>query len=452
MKKWAIAFTAMMLLLVSCGETPDDETPFDFIEVEGGYAVKAKKNLDDEIKGMVNIPDTYKRKPVVEIADYAFFYTSLTVVNIPNSVTRIGDYAFRECSALTSVTLEEGSNLTSIGDYVFEGCASLTSITIPDYVTHIGEGAFAYCDSLVSIVVPNRVESIQKGAFHECGALTSVTLEEGSNLASIEAYTFEGCSSLTSIDIPNSVTSIGDYAFHECSALAFITLEEGSNLASIGAYAFEGCSSLTSIDIPNSVASIGNYAFRECSALASVTLKEESNLASIGAYAFEDCDSLTSIFIPNSVTSIGDYAFKGCLSFSSITIPESVIRIGSFAFADCFNLTIYCEASSESSGWMSDWNFADRPVYWEVARNDIVDQNGLQFLLIEGNAVLTGHHANVVDVVIPETIEVNERSYRVTSIGDYAFKNCSSLISVTLPNSVTHIGKGPSLLVIHWFQ
>lgn len=404
MKKWAIAFTAMMLLLVSCGETPDDETPFDFIEVEGGYAVKAKKNLDDEIKGMVNIPDTYKRKPVVEIADYAFFYTSLTVVNIPNSVTRIGDYAFRECSALTSVTLEEGSNLTSIGDYVFEGCASLTSITIPDYVTHIGEGAFAYCDSLVSIVVPNRVESIQKGAFHECGALTSVTLEEGSNLASIEAYTFEGCSSLTSIDIPNSV------------------------------------------------ASIGNYAFRECSALASVTLKEESNLASIGAYAFEDCDSLTSIFIPNSVTSIGDYAFKGCLSFSSITIPESVIRIGSFAFADCFNLTIYCEASSESSGWMSDWNFADRPVYWEVARNDIVDQNGLQFLLIEGNAVLTGHHANVVDVVIPETIEVNERSYRVTSIGDYAFKNCSSLISVTLPNSVTHIGKGPSLLVIHWFQ
>lgn len=75
MKKWAIAFTAMMLFLVSCGEAPDDETPFDFIEVEGGYAVKAKKTLNDEIKGMVNIPDTYKRKPVVEIADYAFFYT-----------------------------------------------------------------------------------------------------------------------------------------------------------------------------------------------------------------------------------------------------------------------------------------------------------------------------------------------------------------------------------------
>ena len=118
-----------------------------------------------------------------------------TSITIPNSVTRIGDYAFSGCTALTSITISD--NVTGIGNYAFWGCTTLTSVTIPDSVTSIGHDAFQGCAALISVTIPSSVTSIGTGAFQGCTALTSVT-------------------------IPNSVTSIGSGVFWNCTRLTDI--------------------------------------------------------------------------------------------------------------------------------------------------------------------------------------------------------------------------------------
>ena len=239
---------------------------------------------------------------------------------IQNGVTDIGEYAFYDCSSLTSITIPE--SVTSIGSSAFSGCSSLTAITIPDSVTSIGSSAFRNCSSLTSITIPDSVTSIGELAFYYCSSLTSIT-------------------------IPDSVTRIGYSAFQHCSSLTSITIPD--SVTSIGSSAFSGCSSLTSITIPESVTSIEYSAFSGCSSLTSITIPD--SVTSIGEQAFSGCSSLTSITIPDSVTRIRDYAFYWCSSLTSITIPDSVTRIGYSAFSDCGGLTHVAY-----TGTQTQWN------------------------------------------------------------------------------------------------
>jgi hypothetical protein len=263
---------------------------------------------------------------------YPFKCTSLISITLPESLTKIGSYAFYKCSSLISIDIPEG--VTSIGYEAFYGCSSLTSINIPDGVTSIGFAAFYGCSSLTSINIPESVTSIRYEAFYGCSSLTSINIPEG--VTSIEDRTFYNCSSLTSINIPEGVTSIENYAFYGCSSLTSINIPE--SVTSIGYEAFGNCSSLTSIDIPNGVTSIAEYTFYKCSSLVGITLPE--SLTSIGFEAFWYCSSLTSLTLPGSVTSIGSWAFEQCTSLTSINIPESVTSIGNNAFAYCYALKL----------------------------------------------------------------------------------------------------------------
>ena len=282
-------------------------------------------------------------------------------VVIEQGVTSIGEYAFRNCSSLTSITIPE--SVTSIGIGAFFGCSSLTSITIPEGVTSIGSYAFCGLSSLTSIAIPEGVTSIGTYAFDGCSSLTSITIPE--SVTSIGEYTFGGCSSLTSITIPESVTSIGVYAFYKCSSLTSITIPESVTL--IGERAFYDCPAIKYVRTDANAAKVlskAGYSYRITGERYSliylysgdnitgkaiysvdrdiVSLTIPEGVTSIGGSAFRDCSRLTSITLPKSVTSIGGSAFMNCSSLTSITIPESVTSIGVYAFYYCSRLKKIC--------------------------------------------------------------------------------------------------------------
>jgi len=229
-------------------------------------------------------------------------------------------------ATVTSVIFANDNSVTSIGVYAFGFCTALTTITIPNSVTSIGDFAFRGTP-LTSITIPNAVTNIGSEAFYECSSLSSLTFAPTSSLAIIGGTAFRSCG-LTSITIPNSVTDIGVSAFRQNP---FTTVTLGTGLITIAESAFQSCSSLTSITIPNNVTSIGIYAFRGCTNLATATIG--TGVTSIGGYAFEGCVSLTSVSIPNSVTSIGGYAFQQCTSLATVTcrVAQSAFT-GSNAF------------------------------------------------------------------------------------------------------------------------
>ena len=233
--------------------------------------------------------------------------SSLTNVTIPNSITSIGGYVFDNCNGLTSIVVEGGNprydsrdNCNAIietaSNTLKTGCQSTV---IPNTVTAIGDYAFRGCLGLTSIDIPNSVLSIGRDAFHGCRSLKSVTF--GNSLTTIDYYAFDYCRSLKSVTIPSSVTSIGIGVFNSCDSLASITVESGNpiydsrnncnaiietsnitlvvgckntvipdSVTSISGWAFDGCSGLTSITIPKTVTYIGSSAFFDCIHLAEV--------------------------------------------------------------------------------------------------------------------------------------------------------------------------------------
>ena len=174
-----------------------------------------------------------------EIGEYAFKDCSrLTSLTLPVGITSIGYDAFAYCSGLTSLTLPAG--ITSIGEYAFYGCRGLTSLNLPAGITEIGESTFSDCSGLTSLTLPDGITSIGISAFAYCSGLTSLTLPAG--ITSIDKYAFSGCSRLTSLTLPAGITSIGEFAFSYCSGLTSIYVY-AEKVPRIGRYAFEGCAS-----------------------------------------------------------------------------------------------------------------------------------------------------------------------------------------------------------------
>ena len=445
-----------------------------------------------------NIKNVIINNGVTSIGNFAFHgCENLINITIPDSVTSIGLCAFKFCRSLTSINVDsnnekymsdkgvlytkdkksliqypckkEGTEyiilqgVTSIGNYAFEYCRSLTNITIPNSVTSIGNSAFYKCTSLTSITIPNSVTSIGNSAFSDCTSLIGISVDsnnekymsdkgvlytkdkksliqypckkEGTEyiilqgVTSIGNYAFEYCRSLTNITIPNSVTSIGNSAFYKCTSLTSITIP--NSVTSIGGYAFESCSSLTSITIPNGVTSVGGYAFYCCTNLTNITIP--NSVTSIGYGAFKDCTSLTSITIPNSVTSIGQEVFSDCRSLTNITIPNSVTSIGGYAFESCRSLTSITIPNSVTS--IGDHAFYD----CESLTSINVDSNNEKYM--SDNGVL---YTKDKKTLIKYPSKKDGTKYiimqGVASIGDNAFEFCSSLTSITIPDSVTSIG------------
>jgi len=254
---------------------------------------------------------------------------------IPNSVTSIGDYAFKGCESLTSVTIPD--SVTSIGDYAFKGCESLTSVTIPDSVTSIGTYAFKDCENLKSISIPEgcrydynsfpswcKVTVINTADFEikENGVLSKYKGKGGAvvipeSVTEIDTSAFWNCKGLMSITIPSGVKRIGGSAFSGCTSLARVTI--GGGVVEMGPMAFSDCTALESVTVPEGVTRIDWSMFSGCKSLKSVTLL--GKVTEIRYSAFENCVSLTSVTVPDSVKYIGERAFAGCKALKKVTIP-----------------------------------------------------------------------------------------------------------------------------------
>ncbi len=333
------------------------------------------------IYGDLIIPDsvTYNSfsYPVTRIGYYAFGECSgLLSVTIPNTVRTIESYAFYECSSLHTITI--GSGVISIGQYAFAYCNSASRVNYTGTITQWCNIKFDYDNSnplryahdlyinnekIVNLVIPNDVSAIKQysfmGAsivsvdvgesvdtigwcsFSYCTLLDSIVFHN--SLVSIQGKSFRGCSNLRTIIIPSHTTEIQDEAFGECSNLSCLII--GDSVSYIGAGAFVGCSGLSKIHIPKAVTCIGIRAFESC-ALDTIIVNEDNPIydSRNNCNAIIETASNTLVvgckntIIPSSIISIGDRAFADVKSLKTIIIPDSVLFIGTYAFGACDSL------------------------------------------------------------------------------------------------------------------
>lgn len=375
-------------------------------------------------------------------------HASITKIVISDGVTSIGAVAFYYFENLIDVAI--GNNVASIGDFAFKNCTSLTSITIPKSVTSIGKSVFENCTDLSSIVVDEN---------------------NGMYSSDVRGVLFNK-DKTTLIQAPGAIT--GSYIIP-------------ASVTSIGASAFGWCANLTCVTVPNGVISIGDTAFSRCTSLTSIAIPD--SVTSIGAFTFNCCSSLTSVTIGNGVTNIGIEAFISCEALASITIPNSVRNIDDGAFCWCDNLTsvIYCGTEEQWNQITigrsnTDLTNAARSYHnWQdatcitpktcsicgategaVSHNVVdgictvcqhygtcgdnltwtLDDDGT--LTISGSGAMhnynndAGHYAPWYSLDgFVTNVEILDG---VTSIGDFAFSSCNSLICVTTSNSVTRLG------------
>ena len=420
--------------------------------------------------------------------------SSLTVVyNVPAS-----EFAF--CSVLdtTKETIEIPDGLTSIPAYAFRNMTGIKKVIIPESVTTIASYAFSGCTGLTEIEIPGSLTSIGMDAFYGCTSLTEIVLPEG--LETIGDYAFAGCSSLTTIYLPASLKKIEDYAFNNCTALEAVHVADlsawcGINFAfnnpnplyygslyldgklvtdlvipedvtQISDRAFYGAS-ITSVTIHEGVTKIGTNAFYNCSDLTAVYVSDLSVWCGIsfGGYTanplyygtlYLDGQAVTDVVIPEDVTSISSDAFS-YRGLTSVTIHPGVTAIGASAFYSCSNLKeVHIQ---DLSAWcaIDIPDYFANPVYYSKAL--YVNGQKLTSLTIpEGNTYVGSYtFANWLDlqsVVIPSHVkEIHEGAFYyckgltsvqvadgLTTVGAKAFYNCSTLAELDLPDTVSEIG------------
>ena len=244
-------------------------------------------------------------------------FTALQTVVFPQGFTTIGQYTFKnndntDKSSLVSVEIP--STVTSIGQQAFYRCYYLTSLVIPEGVTEIPTQMAYYTKALENLVLPSTLKTIGSQAFYYAGSAEGV---------SIAAPTV----------IPEGCTTIGDYAF-KFSGVTDVSIP--STLESVGIQLFMSCPNLTTVTCSSKT--IGDLMFSECPALQTVTLY---NTVTIGDRAFfaksAEKSSITSFNLPDTVTSIDDFAFARS-KVTSIVVPAGVTTLGDGVFKESKSL------------------------------------------------------------------------------------------------------------------
>lgn len=430
-------------------------------------------NAFDHCTILTNITIPYGVKT---IGDYAFIYTSLGTIDLPNSVTSIGIGAFGYCKSMTNITLP--NSLTDIGSRALIQCTALNNVVLPDSVTSISNDIFNGCSSLANITLPKEIQSIGSSAFYYCPKLISVYFY--SDAPSIGSGAFGSGTTLYYLSGKTGwSTNYGGYSaslWYPPNTCAYMTNNDtvtitkylGSDgmvtitniiddlaVTTIGADAFSANTSLTNISVPFSVSNIVNNPFSGASGLLAITVDPlnpnyctengvlfnsdkstliaypkglpsasyaiPENVVLIGPFSFGNCRFLNSISFPNTATTIGDNAFDNSTGLKSLVIGPNVRSIGTCAFRACNSLTNVVIQDCVTNIGASAFQLCSKMTNASIGSN--VDSIGASAFAFCG--VLT-------NIVIPD---------KVTSIGNGAFDNCARLVRVTLGQSLTSIGE-----------
>ena len=381
----------------------------------------------------VSIPDSVK-----SIGDSAFYgCTSLLGVVIPDSVEKTGRCAFQKCSKLASAYLPVNEKFTYMNAYMFESCTSLKKIEIPDNVISMGPDMFENCTELSSVILSKNLKKIGGYAFRNDNKLTEIeipkSLEECSNgygygqPTGIVGGVFQNCANLKTVTFEEGTTEIAEGLFAGCTGIEQIKIPDTVTVIERGA--FGGCINLTEIEIPDSVTEIETSAFGYCSSLKEIKLSE--NLESMGAYAFENCNVLKNIVIPDSVTNIGPDAFENCAELSNVILSKNLRTIGGYAFRNDNKLTEIeipksLEKCSNGYGYGQPTGIVGGAFQNCANLKTVTFEEGTTEIAEALFAGCTG----IEQIKIPNTVTVIERG---------AFGGCINLKEIDVPNSVTEI-------------
>ena len=393
-------------------------------------------------------------KTLLTIGENAFKNAYIEAIVIPASVQRIEASAFEGVKA-GSITFEANADgftgtsaLVYVGAKAFAACTNVTSIDIPDTVTELGEGVFMNCSALTTVDLPASITTLPNNTFSGCKALASIELKEG--LENITGDVFSGCSALTSITFPASLKSIttnGSGVFANCSSLESVEFPAGAIVSNVSANVFVNCNKLTSITLPSSVASLSGGMIKGCANIDTITINGNidiipdgmfygftnlkninipTTVTEIGASAFEGCVNLKNINLPAGLTKIGDSAFRGCTALEGVEIGENVAYIGNYAFENCTALASVVFAKDnaiEALGTFTDVEsaiFRNTPALTSIELPDSITTIGANLF----------ENSGIKSIKLPASL---------TAISEYAFSGCKNLETLALPGAVKDI-------------
>lgn len=277
-------------------------------------------------------------RDVKEIPDNAFYsnvgQNTLTTIQLPTTVTRIGTNSFRDLSMLSVCDIPDA--VTYIGERAFQGCNSLSSVTISENVETIGEQAFAMDSgsrnvyyNATSATVYTSTPATTPGPF----LYNNGNLVLGNKVQSIPNYMFRAAHFTGTLSLPTSLTSIGQQSFEENDFTGDLTIRSGVTL---GSSAFRFNSNFDGTLTIESGVTFYSSSFAYDTNWEHINWKNTPGDALISnGYLFLGCKNTV---IPNIADTLGESAFQGCTGLTAITIPASVKTIGASCFQDCINI------------------------------------------------------------------------------------------------------------------
>lgn len=335
-----LALFALLLMHPTAGAVDADEDELIGANIQDGVLLGYYGPGGDIV-----IPNT-----VTKIGDEAFKGNKkVTGVTIPGSVVDIGNNAFEACENLKKVAFTspgEARNNLLIRLSAFKDCTKLTDVEIPARVKQIVGNIFKGCTSLMEI----KVNANNPYYFAQDGVLFGPALVEyspkyddnyvllaypagrqgeytipskvnGKEIDQIWTSGFEGAASLTDITIPASIGRLGTAAF-ENTGLTHVTIPD--TVQQVDPAVFQNCTSLVSVKLPNGITEIDQYLFANCISLQHVDMPD--TITKINIYAFHNCTSLTSLALPKGLTSLSVGCFEKCYNLQHVVVPPSVIN------------------------------------------------------------------------------------------------------------------------------